>query len=211
MTRWKAGLGLWLATVAVSAAAAPWLPARVPVHWGLDGQPDRHGSKWELLLLGPVLLALTAGLQAWLDGKDRVKDPSESDPSRGQVLLLAMGMIAFFHGTILAHAGGLLSDGFRSMGVGFSLFWLLMGNIMGKVRPNATTGIRTPWTFRSPEVWRRTHRLAGKLMVLAGVLGLLGALLLPGIVSLWLVVGLVLVSALGPAVYSYVLWRRLST
>jgi uncharacterized membrane protein len=122
-----------------------------------------------------------------------------------------MGMIAFFHGTILAHVGGLLGDPFRSMSVGFSLSWLLMGNILGKVRPNATTGIRTPWTYRSPEVWRRTHRLAGRLMVLAGVLGLLGALLLPGMLALWLVVGLVLVSALGPAAYSYLLWRKLST
>lgn len=204
-------LGLWLATVISSAVAAPVLPAKVPVHWGPDGQPDRFGSKWELLLLGPVLMALAAGLQMVLDRRDRVKKPGEEDPSQRQVFLLAMALLAFLHVVILAHVGGLIGDLFAGLGAGFSIFWVLMGNIMGKVRPNATTGIRTPWTFRSPEVWHRTHRLAGQLMVLAGVLGAVGSLLLPGPALLMLVLGLVLVSTLGPAVYSYLLWRKLES
>ena len=208
MNTGKKMLGLWVSTVVASAVAVPWLPARVPVHWGPDGQPDRFGSRWELLLLGPVALALTAGLQAALDRRDRVKRPGDDAAPQGQVLLLAMALLAFVHGLLLAHVGGLVGDLFVGMGVGLSLFWALMGNFLGRVRPNATTGIRTPWTLGSAEVWFRTHRLAGRLMVLAGVLGCAGALVVPGTVLLPLVVGLVLVSALGPAIYSYFLARE---
>ena len=38
-------------------------------------------------------------------------------------------------------------------------------------------GIRTPWTLASEEVWIRTHRLGGKLMVAGGLLIIVAALL----------------------------------
>jgi len=205
--RWTA-LTLWLVTVGASAAALPRLPATVPVHWGLDGQPDRWGSRWELLLLGPGLLLLVGGLAWAMDRKDPIKNPEDNDGPRLQVLGLAMALLAFLHVVVLAHVGGLLGDLLQSLGLGLAFFWMLMGNVMGRVRPNATTGIRTPWTFKSPEIWRRTHRLAGRLMFFAGLLGALGGLVLPGPALLVTLLGLVLISTLGPAVYSYLLWKK---
>lgn len=199
--------GMWVVTVAASAVIGPTLPAKVPVHWGLDGQPDRWGSKWELLLLGPVVLAVVAGLSWFLDRRDTVKRPGDNEEPRRQVLALAMALLAFLHVMLLVHVGGAVRDLFAGLGAGLSVFWALMGNLMGRVRPNGTTGIRTPWTLRSPEIWRRTHRFAGHLMVLAGVLGALGSLLLPGVFLLPLVVGLILVSGLGPVLYSFLLSR----
>ena len=75
-TRRTRGL-LWLFTAASSAVAAPWLPARVPVHWGLDGQPDRWGSRWELLLLGPGMLLLVMALLRAVDGADPIERPGD--------------------------------------------------------------------------------------------------------------------------------------
>lgn len=201
-------LVLWLLTAGASLLASTRMPARVPVHWGLDGQPDRWGSRWELLLLGPCLLLLVGGLHWVLDRKDPIKRPGDDEGPQRQVLKLVMGLLASIHVVLLAHVGGLLGDLLGSMSLGLALFWMLMGNVMGRVRPNATTGIRTPWTFKSPEIWRRTHRLAGQLMVLAGVLGLLGALALPGPAALMLLLSLVMVSALGPVAYSYALWKK---
>ncbi len=199
---------LWLVTVAVSALAYPRLPATVPVHWGLDGQPDRWGSRWELLLLGPVLLLVLGVLERALERRDQVKQPGDDQGPRRQVSVLASGLVACVHVLLLGYSTGVVRDFLQAMVAGLSLFWVPMGNVMGRVRPNRTVGIRTPWVFRSPEVWRRTHRLAGVLMVLAGTLGLVGALALPGPQALTLLIGLLLASTLGPAVYSYVLWQR---
>ena len=43
--------------LAISAYAWIALPddARLPVHWGVDGEPDRYGSKVEALLLSPAI------------------------------------------------------------------------------------------------------------------------------------------------------------
>lgn len=71
---------------------------------------------------------------------------------------------------------------------------------------NLFVGIRTPWTLASEEVWYRTHRLAGWLFVLAGVVILAGSpggwsgyVLLPGAVA----------AALVPVVCSLWIYHRI--
>ena len=86
--------------------------------------------------------------------------------------------------------------------------FVLVGNQLGKSRSMYMIGIRTPWTLASEDVWIKTHRLAGKLMVLGGMV-LVAAAFLPladaVIAALTLVV---LVVAIGvPLVYSFLLWR----
>jgi uncharacterized membrane protein len=40
-------------------------------------------------------------------------------------------------------------------------------------------GIRTPWTLESKEVWVKTHRVGGPLMIVLGFVIVVGGLLLP--------------------------------
>jgi len=61
----------------------------------------------------------------------------------------------------------------------------------------------------SEEVWIKTHRLGGKLMMTAGLIMVIAAFLpLQGWTARLLVFGLVAVMAGVPIVYSYILWRR---
>jgi uncharacterized membrane protein len=90
---------------------------------------------------------------------------------------------------------------------GTGVLFLVLGNfIMGKFTKNFFVGIRTPWTLANDEVWLRTHRLAGKLFVLAGV-GLLVCTFLGGGEAPLLVA--VAVAGGIPVVYSYLLYRRI--
>lgn len=89
---------------------------------------------------------------------------------------------------------------------GLGLFLVIAGNLMGKLTRNFFVGIRTPWTLASDEVWLRTHRLGGKILVLAGIVVFVLGLL--GVRAPWkLVVILVAVSI--PVAYSYVIYRRI--
>ena len=47
--------------------------------------------------------------------------------------------------------------------------FILLGNYMSKNHQNYTVGIKLPWTLNSEENWNRTHRMAGKLWILAGL------------------------------------------
>ena len=86
-------------------------------------------------------------------------------------------------------------------------FFILVGNYLGKTRPNRLFGVRTPWTFRSKLAWVGANRLAGWGMVLEGLLLVVLAMTRPqvwfpvfNVASALLVIGVVL--------YSYVLFKR---
>ena len=51
-----------LVMLGFSAWAWPQIPdgARVPIHWGLDGQPNGWAPKWVALLISPAIAAVVA-------------------------------------------------------------------------------------------------------------------------------------------------------
>jgi SdpI/YfhL protein family len=82
---------------------------------------------------------------------------------------------------------------------------VVLGNDMGRFTRNFLVGIRAPWTLASDEIWLRTHRLASRLFVLAGLGLMLSAVLGKGIVPLlWALIAVVLV----PLFCSLLLWLR---
>src|SRR5688500_13298164 len=86
---------------------------------------------------------------------------------------------------------------------------VMIGNQLGKSRSMYLVGIRTPWTLASEEVWIRTHRLGGKLMVAGGLFMVVAALLpIPTEALAGTILAVILVAALVPILYSWLLWRR---
>jgi uncharacterized membrane protein len=53
------------------------------------------------------------------------------------------------------------------------VFFVVLGNYLGNLRPNYFVGIRTPWTLENPQTWRATHRLGGHLMFFGALILLL--------------------------------------
>ena len=54
-----------VATVLLTVWSLVALPDQVPVHFGLDGAPDRWGARGELLVLAAVIVVLVGGM-SWL-------------------------------------------------------------------------------------------------------------------------------------------------
>jgi uncharacterized membrane protein len=206
----------WLAVVAdviVTAVFWPRLPEQVPTHWNIRGEVDAMGGKGQLLIFGPVMLA---GLVVLLEVLRRVDPklkplapdaPPAEAGSREAVMAVVTWLLLVVHVSILLAATGAPLGGPTLMAVGFAGFQLFLGNLLPRVRPNFFVGIRTPWTISSDTVWRRTHRVAGKLLVAGGV-GSLGFIVFaPALVAFPVTVGLLMVALLGPTAASYVYWR----
>jgi uncharacterized membrane protein len=123
------------------------------------------------------------------------------------VIQLAVVAFFFFLGGmgLLAGLGAPIS---MNLGIelAMGLLFIVLGNFMGKITRNFFVGIRVPWTLASEEVWLRTHRLGGKLFVLAGAVTVLSALL--GWGTSPMIVAIVLAAAIS-VVYSFVIYRRL--
>lgn len=197
---------------AASLIAGASLPegVQLPIHWGFDGEPDRFAGKWTALLTPPAMVAAISLLFYFLPALEPRREGlarSQGLYAWGWLALLAMGAIIEVALLSLAFDWGLSANHLIIGGVGAML--VLIGNQLGKSRSMYLVGVRTPWTLASEEVWIRTHRLAGKLMVGGGLLLVLLALLLvpPGLMAAT-GVAVVAFAAGVPAIYSYVLWRR---
>lgn len=196
---------LVVAAFAGTAWMLPQLPPHVAVHWDMHGNVDRMGDRIELFLI-PVLMAGLLALWHWLP----ILSPRRYGIERfGPVWWFACVAIqalqVYVQVLLLGVASGAHVDLRRALPAGLALLFVVLGNVMGKVKPNFWLGIRTPWTLASERVWYATHRLAAKSMTFAGVAGLvLVACNLPMAVT-----GVLAAGVLWPAVWSCIYSRRL--
>src|SRR4029077_5688670 len=96
------------------------------------------------------------------------------------VLLPLIALLAAIHHVVSADAFRHELNARRVAVLLTGLQFMVVGNVMGKVRPNHWLGIRTPWTLADDRVWDRTHRFGGWLFVICGALLAIVAVLVPG-------------------------------
>jgi len=207
-------LRITAAVVVVQLVLAAWgltqvpLDAQVPIHWGPSGEADGFASPLFAFLLIPAVTVVMAALLAVIP---RVEPRGDNlRRSADAYRTVAVGLVLFFLAIqvfiVLAGVGIQLPVSLF-FGAGVGLLFMVMGNVMGTVRPNYMFGVRTPWTLTSDLSWDRTHRLVGRLFVLGGLAVVLVSLLgqdLLVFAVLMVVVVVVLVVAFW---YSYRVWK----
>ena len=92
------------------------------------------------------------------------------------------------------------------VGLVLGVVFLLVGNYLPKCKQNYTIGIKIAWTLHSEENWNRTHRFAGPIWVVCGMIIMVSAIF--GGVFLWVMLAAFLVMIIAPVVYSYLLFRK---
>ncbi|MFN8633576.1 MAG: DUF1648 domain-containing protein [Chloroflexota bacterium] len=178
--RWQRELPQWLLILAMFAvAAATWssMPDRIPVHWNITGQVDRYGGKAEGLLALPIL-ALVIYLVLLLSPRLFRATEAQLGGVYVGVRIAVLVFLAVLYGLILLQVRNGTFDIAPAIMTLVGLLFVGLGSVMGRMRPNAIMGIRTPWTLRSEASWVASQRLGGWLFIASGVLfvvtGLLG-------------------------------------
>lgn len=197
------------AALALSVWALPHLPDRMPVHWGLSGQPDGWSSTLVGALLLPGIMVLLTGIFAVLPGMDPLR---KNYDFHGSVYYLLVNVVVCFmlviHGMVLGAALGWNVRMGAVIPVLVGALFVFIGRLMPRMRPNWFMGIRTPWTLSSPEVWRKTHLVGATSFTVAGVaIMLIGLAGWPSVGAKGLLIAAIL-AGLWPVVYSYLEWRR---
>lgn len=193
-------------SLGVSVVLYPQLPSLIPVHWNAHGEADGWGPRAAVFVHTAVLIAVGLLLLALPKISPRrfaVESFESTFWFSGMAVVCLLGYLQGVH-LVGAMRGGFPVD--RAMLGGVGLFFVLAGNVMGKVRRNFWLGVRTPWTLANERVWYATHRLAARTMVIGGLLVL--AVALAG----WptpLAVAALVGAALMPAGYSLVYYKRL--
>ena len=179
------------------------LPEQVPSHWDVNGEIDGWSSK-PFFVFGLPSIMLAA---QWLCVLVTAADPKKANHS-GKVLHLVLWIIpvlsivlsAMTYIAVLGHA--VRVEVVMPLIIG--LVFTIIGNYLPKCKQSYTVGIKIPWTLHSEENWNRTHRFAGRLWLVCGF----GIMLTAFVGGFWVFLPIVLVMALAPTVYSYLLHRK---
>jgi uncharacterized membrane protein len=198
-----------IAAVALSLAVYSRLPAEIPTHWNMAGKIDKYSPKAVGAFLMPAFMLGLAALFVALPAISP-KGFEIDEKSRGYraiFIALLMFMLGIHVLSLLAAMN--IS---RSMPVTppflVGAVLIILGNYLPKVRRNFFIGIRSPWTLADEDVWFRTHRFGGLLLVVCGVLLMAIGPFLQGRASAIAVFALVVLAALASVIYSFVIYRR---
>jgi len=211
------GTRIQLALIAVMAAAGLWawneLPAGalVPVHFNAAGDADGWMPAGLGVALMPLIALALLGLRWLLPRIDPRGHNIERSGAAVDTIWVAVSlMLAVLQLRIAMQAMGLGQSASQLPLLLTGGLFVVMGNMLGKLRPNHSVGIRTRWTLANERVWDQTHRFGGKAFVFAGVV--LGALAAAPLSSAWVapvIVAASLGAALASMFKSYRVWRRL--
>ena len=204
---WWSCWGVVALMLVLTAITLPMAPDSVAIHWGVDGTPDAQASAVFALFLIPLVSVGMQLLALLLPKIDPGRDNHENfRTSYWKVILAILVYLGGIHGLICYAAVGGEVNMTTAFSVMVGLLLIVIGNYLGKLRPNWTIGIRTPWTLSSKRSWNKTHQLGRWIMMFMGLAtGLIA--FWPGRMA-WIVVGSVWgVCLLTLVVYSWLVWR----
>ena len=179
------------------------LPEKIPTHWNAVGEVDGWSSKaFAVFGLPGIMLAAQ-----WLCVLGTASDPKKAAHSQ-KVLQLVLWIVpvlsvVLFTMTYMAALGKEVRVE-MVMPVVIGLVFVIIGNYMPKCKQNYTIGIKIPWTLNNEENWNKTHRFAGWLWTVCGII-----IMLTGFFGgFWIFFIIVLLMVLAPVLYSYILHRK---
>lgn len=202
--------GLVGVTILLTMLLYPFLPEKIPIHWNYLGEIDSYGAKpWIFLSSGcMIVVVLVMELARHIDPRKENYIKFEHVFINIQMMTILIFFFVFLCSAYASFYPTQIDMNFiMSLMIGF--LFIVIGNVMPKIKSNYFMGIKTPWTLQNSEVWRRTHRLAGKLWFGAGLLLMLSALL-PKEYNMAAIVILSIVIAIIPYVYSYVCFKKIT-
>jgi len=183
--------------------------AMVAIHWNVEGNVDNYAAKtWGLFSIPLITLAMAGLLKALPYLEPRRKHFEKSPKLIGATWIGVVLVMLVAEVTVVGTALGWAVDILFLMKIALGLMMMLIGNFAAKSQSMFMVGFRTPWTLSSETVWIKTHRLFGKLFLIAGlVMVLLPMSWFSQKTFAFLFMALVLVPVLISLVYSWWVWR----
>lgn len=168
----------------------PFMPETVPVHWNASGEADRFAGRFSF----DTLLISVIGYFGLLFGvglRKQVRSFTAAQPGQNTEIVERIMkwtqalMCLLFTGMAFDFVYSTGETGRQDAGFPFKLVaavialaFIAVGNLLPKLRRNSFSGARTKYSLSSDEVWHKTQRFAGRVMLSAGA-ALLVITLLP--------------------------------
>lgn len=184
------------------------LPSKVPMHWNIKGEIDRYGDKSELIIIPfllPLLVYLIFLVVPKIDPKNKLNQMGGKLQSIKFLLTTLMSILALF---IIYTAKNQSFTNPNYIVIIIGVLFIVIGNYFKTIKPNYFIGIRTPWTLENETVWKKTHRLGGKMWFIGGILIVILSLVLNKSLSFTIFMTITGVITIIPIAYSYLIYRN---
>lgn len=192
----------------ILAGLALWnrLPEQIPTHWNASGEVDGWSGKAFVVFALPGLIAFIHLMCVFTTSLDpKVKD--QTSKVVGLVLWICPVIsLVLGAGTYAVALGAQVRMASLAIAA-VSVIFIVLGNYLPKCKRNYTIGIKIPWTLDSDENWAATHRFAGKVWVIGGILTLIMAFL-PWKAIIWVFLPAAVIMGVMPMVYSYIYYKK---
>lgn len=179
------------------------LPEQVAVHFNSSGAPDNYLPKGITVFGLPVIFAVIN-----LFTHFRLNHDPRSGEASFRLKLAAKWALPLISVIVMPITLFLSMGANVPLGMIVSamvgLVIVIAGNYLPKCRQNYTVGIKLPWTLHNEDNWNKTHRLAGFVWVVCGLIMTMNAFLNWPYVSIALLAAMVII----PPIYSYLSYRK---
>lgn len=182
------------------------LPEQVPVHWNVNGDVDDYATKTQAVFLMPIVLVAFH----WICVVGTSLDPKKqniNDKMFTLVLWIIPVISLLCNSMVYATALGHKVNVEVIMPLFMGAVFVIIGNYFPKCKQSYTVGIKIPWTLNDEENWNKTHRMAGFLWVIGGIVIMATAFL----GEFWLFFVVLIPMVVVPFVYSYLLYKKNKT
>ena len=181
------------------------LPEQVPTHFNTAGEVDGWSSRGFAVFGLPAILM---GLH-WLCVLGSLLGDPKAENLQGKVFTLVLWICPIISvlmmGLVYCTALGMNMNVQIVLPLLIGLLMVIIGNWLPKCRQTYTLGIKLPWTLASEDNWNRTHRFAGPIWVVSGMVIMVCGLI--GGAFLWVLPVAFVVMIAAPTVYSYLLFK----
>ena len=181
------------------------LPEQLPTHFNAAGEADGWSSK----AFGVFGLPLILVVFQWLCTVGSLKMDPKAENLEGKVFSLVLWITPVLsivmNALVYCTALGMDMNVQIIVPLLIGLLMVIIGNWLPKCKPTWTLGIKLPWTLAAENNWNRTHRFAGPVWVVCGMVIMLCALI--GGAFLWVMPATFVVMIAAPTVYSYLLFK----
>lgn len=214
---------MWIVAIipiVVTSVILQFMPDVIPMHYDLEGNTDRWGSKTESLIFPIIILFATLFWHLLINAFEKKsitakteKEQMEAKSSAKVLCIVGLSqaiMFGIMHYFILysswmqAETGGLQAtiDIAKISCILLGVMFIVLGNFMTKAKRNSVVGLRTVWSMYNDDTWRKSNRFGAICIIVTGLLTIITTIYTSGMISTIFMLIYLLLATVVAVIYS---------
>lgn len=208
----KGNIKNWIAAVIsliISICIFSYLPDTIPSHFNAAGEVNGYGSRYTIFIFPGFMFLLILGAEFFRNADPKKENYEKFERFYYSFFFLVNLVLLASELAVISYTFGFDNINISSIIIAaVGILFAFLGNMLPKIKQNYYMGFKTSWALADSNNWYKTHRLAGKVWTIGGIIIVLMAFTLKSEMLTWTMLAVVLVMSLIPSVGSYIYYIR---